>query len=213
MEVVDLGRLPYEEGLDCLHRYRAQLSPGHSASFLLLLEHDPVITLGLRPAGTGMLATPEDLALRGIAFRQTDRGGLATAHEPGQLVVYPVLRPPLGKAQTRVLVECLEDAVIEILEGFGIAGTREPEHGPGVWVGGAKLAACGLRLQDGVTKHGLAFNVTNSLATFAWIRPCGLQAPVTTLSRLLDSPAPSLWEEVKGRLSRALVTRLLPYAS
>ena len=155
---------------------------------LLLLEHDPVYTIGRGGDLANMLATPERLAELGTELVRIDRGGDVTFHGPGQLVAYPIveLRDPLD---LRRYVRALESAVIGTAAAFGVAADRVDGR-PGVWVDGRrKLAAVGVRVKRGVTTHGLALNVSTDLAWFGEMIPCGIpDCEVTSLERETGAP-------------------------
>lgn len=157
---------------------------------VLVVEHDPVITVTKRAAASGhVLAPPEILERAGIEVHQTDRGGDVTYHGPGQLVIYPIVdlkRLGLGLHEH---IRLMEAAVIGALAGFGVEACRDTDA-TGVWVldpsGGpeAKVCAMGVRVRRWVTLHGLALNITTDLSHFAHIVPCGLAGrPVTSLHR------------------------------
>jgi len=152
---------------------------------LLLVEHPPVITLGRRASYDDVLVDPAALSARGIAVRETNRGGLVTYHGPGQLVGYPVasLRGLTGGDVVRY-VTGLEETIIRAVAAYDVAAGRDPRH-HGVWVSGAKLAAVGVAISRGVTMHGFALNVRPDLAHFLLINPCGiLDRGVTSLAAL-----------------------------
>jgi len=187
IEVRALGSLRYAEALAIQQHTHAtvtkQAAPGEGVVFVV--EHPPVVTMGKRFLPQDMVLSESDLRLRGIDYHHIDRGGSVTVHEPGQAVVYPVVKLDGVKLGVRRFVGCLEDAMIAVCAEYGIASGRD-EVNPGVWVGRDKIGAVGIRVKDGVTMHGLAFNVTNSLATFATIIPCGLQGRgVTSLAAQL----------------------------
>jgi lipoyl(octanoyl) transferase len=161
---------------------------------LLLLEHDPVITLG---RGCGKLATPlhersehlkasaQLLQARGVALCESPRGGDITFHGPGQLVAYPILKLPPERHDVRRYVWDVEEVVIRTLADYGVTGERV-EGLRGIWVGADKVAAVGIRLSRWVTSHGLALNVSTDLSYFELITPCGIRdRGVTSLARLL----------------------------
>jgi lipoate-protein ligase B len=149
---------------------------------IIALEHPPVITFGKNASAEHLLVPKAILAMRGVESVQTDRGGELTAHEPGQLVVYPIV--PV--TSVRKYVRCLEESVIQELATYGITAATDSEY-PGVWVGHEKICAIGVRVKDRVSMHGLALNVCNTLATFSLIVPCGIKGRgVTTMRRLLD---------------------------
>jgi len=179
---------------------------------VFFVEHDPVVTVSRRPeARQHLIATPELLALHGVAVAETDRGGDITYHGPGQLVAYPIIdlnRLNLGLHEHMRL---LEEAVIRTCATFGVRTMRDPKA-TGVWTmrnetPHAKICALGVRVRKWITMHGLAINVTTNLDHFNLIVPCGLvDRPVTSLDRELAPTAPAM-DAVKATLADHL-TRL-----
>ncbi|MGH7856908.1 MAG: lipoyl(octanoyl) transferase LipB, partial [Candidatus Binatia bacterium] len=150
---------------------------------LLLLEHPPTITLGKRATAADLRRSPSELARSGVAVFHVGRGGAATAHAPGQLVGYPIVRLGRGGRSVRQYVAGLEEVLCAAAARFGVAAGTRRDH-PGVWVGEAKLASIGVEVHRGVSLHGFALNVDMDLAVFAAIVPCGLPELVPTdLSR------------------------------
>ena len=151
---------------------------------LLLLEHDPVLTLGRYADEAHIRATPAELGSRGIEAIRVERGGEVTYHGPGQLVAYPVLSLSRHGLMIRPLVRALEDAMIAACAEAGVVADRREGH-PGCWVDptGAeprKIGALGIRVQRGVSFHGIALNVTTDLRDFELIDPCGLPGVTST---------------------------------
>ncbi len=141
---------------------------------LLLVEHDPVITLGRQPSAGHILASPQELADRGIETIQTSRGGDVTYHGPGQLVGYPIVDlTRLGRDLHRYL-RLLEELVIDILAAFDLHGQRVAGR-TGVWTGKDKIASIGVGVRRWISWHGFALNITTDPAVFDTIIPCGLQ--------------------------------------
>jgi lipoyl(octanoyl) transferase len=169
-----------------------------------LLEHPPVYTLG-RAALPGHV-----LDAGTVPVVRTDRGGQVTYHGPGQLVVYPLLDLRRRNLGIKPLVHLLEECVIELLAGYAIQAERRP-GAPGVYVGGAKIAALGLRVRRGCSYHGLSLNVDMDLAPFGRINPCGYPGlPVTQLAALSELRARDLPRIGTDLL--AVLTQRLNYA-
>ena len=221
MMVTDLGRMPYAQALAVQRATHERVVAGAAPATLLLVEHDPVITIGRRAAlrqelTRNVRAAPARLAQLGIDVQTTDRGGDVTYHGPGQIVAYPILRLEPLKLGAATYVHLLERAVIDTLARFNVRGTRE-EGVIGVWVAGqghgppqpkAKICALGVRIRKNTTMHGLALNVTTDLEHFRTIVPCGLSGrTVTSLHQLLGADAPSM-DQVKAALIDALRRRL-----
>jgi lipoyl(octanoyl) transferase len=197
------GTVPYGEALALQRAAHAARRAGTGPDVLLLLEHAPVVTLGPR-TGAGDLVVPEEaLRARGVEVVRTDRGGGVTYHGPGQAVGYPILDLRAWGLRPRDYLRFLEGLVAGVLAEWGLeAGTIEGRTG--VWVGGAKVCALGVRVAGGVSMHGLALNVATDLDAFGAIVPCGIRdAGVTSLQRLLPRP-PSV-AEVMDRLAAAFL--------
>ncbi|MCZ2098435.1 MAG: lipoyl(octanoyl) transferase LipB [Anaerolineae bacterium] len=146
---------------------------------VLLVEHDPVITVTKRPGAIGhLLASPELLTRHGVELVHTDRGGDITYHGPGQLVCYPIIDLQLLHLRLHEYMRLLEQAVIDTIATFGLAGERDPSA-TGVWVRpnaglpAEKICAMGVRVSRWISMHGLALNVTTNLDHFGLIVPCG----------------------------------------
>ena len=182
-----LGVVPYADGLALQKRLVEQRKAGDIPDQLLLLEHPPVITLGVRTRNdrSHVLATPEALEAQGVEMFETGRGGDVTYHGPGQLVGYPILDLRPDRCDVHRYVRDLEEVLIRTAAAFGVAAARS-EGLTGVWVGSEKLAAIGVRIARWVTSHGFAFNVTTNLSHFDLIVPCGITGKgVTSLEKLL----------------------------
>lgn len=215
--MIDLGRLAYapahQAQCDHLQEVLAAREAGApEVGRLLLVEHDPVITIGRRPgAARHLVASPELLAKHGVAVVDTDRGGDITYHGPGQLVAYPIIDLNTVNLGLHDYMRLLEAVVIETVGAFGVQGRRDPDA-TGVWVGeGAaaeKLCAMGVRVRRWVTMHGLALNVTTTMEHFGLIVPCGLAGrPVTSLERLLGPACPPI-ERVKDTIVSVFERRI-----
>jgi lipoyl(octanoyl) transferase len=179
--------VPYEEALDLQKRLvdarKAQQIPDQ----LLLLQHPPVITLGVKSRGDRSHVLADDVALaqEGVMLVETGRGGDVTFHGPGQLVGYPILDLNPDRRDVHRYVRDLEEVIIRMASAFGITAGRIAGL-TGVWVGDEKLAAIGVRIARWVTSHGFAFNVATDLRQFQLIVPCGItDKGVTSLERLL----------------------------
>lgn len=175
--------IPYAEGWDLQRRIHAEVVAGTRPDTLLLLEHEAVYTAGKR---TEEHERPRD----GTPVIDVDRGGKITWHGPGQLVGYPIVRlaEPLDVVAH---VRRLERVLIDVLRPFGVDG-HQVEGRSGVWVrrplSEDKVAAIGVRVQQGVTMHGFAVNCDNTLAGFRGIIPCGItDAGVTTVSEAVGA--------------------------
>jgi lipoyl(octanoyl) transferase len=187
MDVRRLGVIGYQEAVDLQHRLVEDRKAGRIADQLLLLEHPPVITLGVRTGNdrSHLLQTPESLAAQGIDVFETGRGGDVTYHGPGQLVGYPILDLKPDRCDVHRYVRDLEEVLIRAVAAFGIDAQRIAGL-TGIWVGSEKLAAIGVRISRWVTSHGFAVNVNTNLDHFGLIVPCGIaDKGVTSMERLL----------------------------
>ncbi|MDD4882159.1 MAG: lipoyl(octanoyl) transferase LipB [Gallionellaceae bacterium] len=160
-----LGRVEYEPTWRAMQAFTASRTPD-TPDEVWLLEHPPVFTLGQAGKREHVLADV------GIPIVAIDRGGQVTYHGPGQVVVYLLLDLRRRGYGVKELVNRLEQAVIDLLAGQGVAAARR-QGAPGVYVGDAKIAALGLRIRNGCSYHGLALNVAMDLAPYQAINPCG----------------------------------------
>jgi lipoyl(octanoyl) transferase len=178
------GVVPYRDAWLWQRQTAAAVRQG-APEALAVLQHPPVYTQGRRSRRENLLIHPETLALRGAELIQTDRGGDVTFHGFGQLVAYPILDLRARNLGPADYVRLLEETMLLTGQGFGVAAERSPGR-PGIWADGAKLGAVGVRVQHGVSMHGLALNVDLDLSWFDAIVPCGLQGvSVTSMQRLL----------------------------
>ncbi len=192
LRVQRAGLVPYETGLALQADLVAARKAGEIPDTLVLLQHPPVITLGVkvRQSRTHVLATDAELRARGVALFESGRGGDVTYHGPGQLVGYPILDLKPDRMDAHRYVRDLEDVLIGVCGAYGLAAGRKPGL-TGVWVGDEKVAAIGVRLSRWVTSHGFALNVTTDLGDFGLIVPCGIvDYGVTSLARLLGAAPP-----------------------
>jgi lipoyl(octanoyl) transferase len=207
-----LGRVGYVEGWRLQEAVAARLAAG-GPERLLLLEHDPVYTIGRRGTLEHLTASPSELRAAGASVYRVDRGGDITYHGPGQLVGYPILS--LGDAPDVVAyVRAIEDGLRAALADFGIP-SRTIDGKTGVWVTlrdgrDAKIAAIGVRVSRGVTRHGFALNVDTDLAPFARMIPCGFMHEVGSFARLgvaatVAEVAGACASRIAERLGRELV--------
>jgi lipoate-protein ligase B len=172
LEVLDLGRLSYEETY-ALQRERLEARVrGDVPDALLLVEHDAVVTRGRRSAEGDTAGVPFPVVT-------IERGGEATYHGPGQLVAYPIIELPEGRRDLHRYLRDLEGVVIDALAELGVEGRRE-DGLTGVWIGDSKVCSIGVAVRRWVTWHGLAVNVTTDLDAFRSFQPCGLRPDVMT---------------------------------
>lgn len=187
-----LGRIGYGEALELQADLVEQRRRGEIGDTLLLLEHPPVITLGVKTRNnrTNIIASDAQLARAGVEVFQTTRGGDVTYHGPGQLVGYPIFDLNPHRRDVHRYVRDIEQALIDAVATFGVTATRV-EGLTGIWVGTNKLAAIGVRISRWITSHGFALNVATNLGHFDLIVPCGIQdRGVTSIGRLLGRDVP-----------------------
>ncbi len=208
--ILDVGVLDYLSALKLQELSHHEVVRGLVAPTIIVVQHPPVLTLG-KHADSGFLKLPvPEFKKLGVEVVQTDRGGEVTAHMPGQLVVYPIIKLVDFKLTPRTWVALLETAVIDTLALCGVSATTDPIN-PGVWVGSQKICAIGIRIKDRTSLHGLALNVSNDLDLFDKIIPCGIKnRGVTTLSGCVPK-APTLSEVASmllDRLTKLLMSRV-----
>jgi lipoyl(octanoyl) transferase len=180
-----LGSVPYGEGVRLQEGVRRSLREGSGPERFLLLEHPPVYTLGRNAGDAEVTADSAWLALRGIAVHESDRGGQATYHGPGQLVGYPILDLSPDRRDVRRYVADLCEVLVRTLGELGVVAAPRPSPHVGVWVGEEKIASLGVHLSRWITTHGFALNVTTDVGAFAGIVPCGLPGiSLTSVERL-----------------------------
>ncbi|PLY06041.1 MAG: lipoyl(octanoyl) transferase [Desulfuromonas sp.] len=175
--IIDWGLLDYDSAFERQARLVQSRLEGDGVDLLALVEHPATVTLGRR-ATDADLHFPETLfAQRHVTLKKINRGGLATAHEPGQLVAYPIIA--LKKKDLRWFADRFLQVVIDLLADYGVRGERK-EGEPGVWVSGKKICSFGIALKKWISSHGIALNVNNSLKTFNMIVPCGQPTEIMT---------------------------------
>ena len=196
VDVRRLGLVAYGAGLELQAGLVEERRSGAIGDTLLLLEHPPVITLGVKTRGkqVNIVASPEVLAAEGVSVFETGRGGDITYHGPGQLVGYPILDLRPDRCDVHRYVRDIEEALIIALREFDIEGGRLAGR-TGVWVGPdgreEKVAAIGVRISRWITSHGFALNVGTNLEHFQLIVPCGIaDRGVTSIERLLGRAVP-----------------------
>lgn len=186
LEVRRLGTLAYQDALALQRVLVEERRAGRVDDVLLLVEHPPVLTLGVKGDGgrSHVLAAAETLAADGVEVLETGRGGDITFHGPGQLVGYPILDLRPDRQDVHRYIRDLEEVLIRAVGEHGVEARREPGL-TGVWVADEKLAAIGVRISRWITMHGFALNVTTDLSGFDLIVPCGIaDRGVTSLAKL-----------------------------
>jgi lipoyl(octanoyl) transferase len=180
--LLELGLRPYREVWELQRRLHEAVREGREPDTWIVCEHMPVVTLGRQARSENVLLQASELARRGIDVVAVERGGDVTYHGPGQLVVYPIRR--LERFREVVpLVRALEAAVLDACTRYGVGGERWSEHS-GVWIGRNQICAIGLAVQQMVSLHGIALNVSTELDYDSIINPCGLtDRGITSLSK------------------------------
>jgi lipoyl(octanoyl) transferase len=190
VEVRRLGVVSYADALALQQALVEDRKAGRIPDQLLLLQHPPVITLGVRTRSdrSHIVASAETLERHGVGIVEVGRGGDVTYHGPGQLVGYPIVDLKPDRCDVHRYVRDLEDVLIRTAAAFGVTAGRVPGL-TGAWVGPDKLAAIGVRISRWVTSHGFACNVGTDLSHFDFIVPCGIvDRGVTSLEKLAGRP-------------------------
>jgi lipoyl(octanoyl) transferase len=218
---VDLGRRRYAEVLELQRAAaRARANGSIPEDVILLVEHEPVVTLGRSTKERNLLASPALLEARGVELFEVERGGDITFHGPGQLVGYPIVDLRRHRQDLHWYLRQVEESLISALAGYGLRGVRNAGY-TGVWVGGRraagdperlepaddgspprKIASIGVHAREWVTWHGFALNVATDLSWFDMIVPCGIpQVQMTSIARELG--AAIAFDEVARRAAEA----------
>ncbi len=183
LTIHDLGRTDYRQVLALQKQMQEQRRAGDISDTILIVEHQPVITLGARKSANKLLVSDDELARRGIDVVEIRRGGGTTVHNPGQLVFYPILNLQQRRLGISEYVRTLEQIGIDLLGHFGLASERRKGY-PGLWVDNRKIASIGVRVSRWITYHGMAININNDLSLFEMMVPCGLDGvTMTSLQR------------------------------
>ena len=201
LEIRRLGVVSYSEGLALQRALVEERRAGRVPDLLLLLQHPPVITLGVRGDGgrSHIVASAARLAALAVEVSETGRGGDVTYHGPGQIVGYPILDLRPDRCDVHRYVRDIEEVMIRTCADYGISA-RRVDGLTGAWVGAEKIGAIGVRISRWITSHGFAFNVGTDLDYFDLIVPCGiLDRGVTSLERILGR------EVAIGEVEEALI--------
>ena len=196
--VIDLGLKDYKETLQLQHQLVEQKHRENLPEILLLVEHNPVITLGRSSHPENILLDKAQLEQLKIQLHYIERGGDVTYHGPGQLVAYPIFDLNNYKQETHLFLRQLEEVIIKTVESYNLKAERIKGL-TGVWVDGKKVASIGVAAKKWITFHGLALNVNTDLKYFSYIHPCGmLDKKVTSIAELLKRKVD--FREVKDKL-------------
>ena len=170
-----LGLIEFEKALELQNQFHAKVALEKDKSYILGLEHPTVMTLGLRAHKLPL----SELCSQPFSYpvHKISRGGLATIHNPGQLVIYPIVNLKKHGLSVKGFVETLFLATQKTLSELGIESTIDLCGQPGVYTSNGKIAFCGLQIKEGITLHGLSINIANDITVFSGIESCGIAAP------------------------------------
>jgi lipoate-protein ligase B len=183
--LIDIDLIEYERAWDFQRELVAARLTSDLPDILILLEHNPVITLGRRGNRQYIRASPETLTAKGINIHHVERGGEVTYHGPGQIVGYPILNLRNWRRDISWYIFNLEEVLIRTLGDFGIEAMRNRLN-RGAWVGDSKIGSIGVAISRWVTYHGFSLNVSPNMDHYSLITPCGLDGiEVTSLRELL----------------------------
>jgi lipoyl(octanoyl) transferase len=197
--IQDLGRMPYAEALQLQRSLAGQRMTGElTDDLLLLVEHEPVVTLGRGTQRQSLLLNAAELARRGVGQFEVERGGDVTFHGPGQLVGYPILDLREHREDLHWYLRVLEEGLMLGLGELGIEAVRNPGL-TGVWTRGRKIASIGIHVKQWVTFHGFALNINTDLSYFDLIVPCGIRDVVMTsvAMELGRTDSAAIWREAR----------------
>jgi lipoate-protein ligase B len=203
LAIRDCGLADYREVLALQQELQDQRQAGLIGDTVLIVEHPAVITLGARKSANKLLVSPDELTRHGIDLVEIRRGGGATAHNPGQLVFYPILHLQELRLDINQYVRTLEAIGIDLLAGLGVESERRKGF-PGLWVGERKIASIGVRVSRFVTCHGMAINIQNDLSIFSFMIPCGLDG-VQMTSVQTETGKMHDMEQIKSQLGDLLI--------
>ncbi len=203
LHIIDCGLADYRQVLQLQHQLREKRRLGEIQNTILIVEHPPVITLGARQSANKLLADRADLAQKHIYVVDIRRGGGTTAHNPGQLVFYPIVNLQELNLGISEYIRKLESIGAELLGQSGVHTERRKGF-PGMWVGEKKIASIGVRISKFITYHGMAININNDLSIFDFLVPCGLDG-IEMTSVLKQTGKHSSMKQAKERLSQLLI--------
>ena len=203
LQIRDCGLEDFRETLELQHKLVEQRRQNEISDTVLIVEHQPVITLGARQSANKLLIERDKLISQGIDVVEIHRGGGATAHNPGQIMFYPILNLRELRLDINEYIRTLEQIGIELLEQFGVKSERRKGF-PGLWIGSKKIASIGVRVSRQITHHGMAINIQNDLSIFETIVPCGLEN-VEMTSALNETGNKCSMQEVKDKLKMLFV--------
>lgn len=203
LQIRDCGLGEYRQILQLQQELTEKKRRDEIPNTVLIVEHPAVITLGARQSFNKLLVSREELEKKQIDVVQIRRGGGTTAHNPGQLVFYPIMHLQQLKLGISEYIRQLEAIGIELLQSIGLETARRKGF-PGLWVGERKIASIGVRVSKFVTYHGMAINIQNELSSFDYIEPCGLDG-IEMTSVLKETGKSHDMGDIKEKLSQLLV--------
>lgn len=202
LQIRDCGLADYRQILQTQQLLREKRQQNEIPNTVLIVEHPAVITLGARQSSNRLLVNRKDLAQKHIDVVDVRRGGGTTAHNPGQLVFYPILNLQKTSLGINEYIRELEAIGAELLEQLDVRSTRR-KGAPGLWIGEKKIASIGVRVSRSITYHGMAINIHNDLSIFDFIVPCGLDN-VKMTSVLKETGKEHPMNQIKQKLAKLL---------
>ena len=203
LQIRDCGLADYRQILQMQQLLREKRHQNEIPNTVLIVEHPAVITLGARQSSNKLLVNREDLAQKHIEVVDVRRGGGTTAHNPGQLVFYPILNLQKTGLGINEYIRELEAIGAELLKQLDVHSTRQ-KGAPGLWIGERKIASIGVRVSRSITYHGMAINIQNDLSIFDFIVPCGLDN-VEMTSVLKETGKHHSMNQIKRKLAERLI--------
>jgi lipoate-protein ligase B len=203
LRIIDCGLADYHQVLQLQHQLQEKRHLNEIQNTILMVEHPPVITLGARQSANKLLINKEELSQKNIDVVDIRRGGGTTAHNPGQLVFYPILNLQEFDLGISEYIRELESIGIELLEQSSVRAERRKGY-PGLWIDAKKIASIGVRVSKFITYHGMAININNDLSIFDFLIPCGLDGvEMTSVKKQTGKPCSMM--SVKKRISELLI--------
>jgi len=202
LQIRDCGLADYRQILQTQQLLREKRHQNEIPNTVLIVEHPGVITLGARQSSNKLLISRQDLAQKHIDVVDVRRGGGTTAHNPGQLVFYPILNLQKTGLGINEYIRKLETIGAELLKQLDVHSTRR-KGAPGLWIGERKIASIGVRVSRFITYHGMAINIQNDLHIFDFIVPCGLDN-VEMTSVLKETGKHHSMNQIKQKLAELL---------
>ena len=209
LQIRDCGIADYRQILQMQQLLREKRQQNEIPNTVLIVEHPAVITLGARQSSNRLLVNRKDLEQKQIDVVEVRRGGGTTAHNPGQLVFYPILNLQKTEFGINEYIRELEAIGMELLEQLDVQSTRR-KGTPGLWIGERKIASIGVRVSKFITYHGMAINIQNDLSIFDYIVPCGLDN-VEITSVLKETGKQRPMKRIKQILTKILKEHFASY--